>query len=251
LRLVAPNQRGDDVQVLQTTLGKLGFDCGRADGIFGPATSRALAEFQRNCGLTVDSVCGPVTVHALEVNSAQSGTGPGVAAIREVERLGHLDPSLQDLRTVLGQFGGLSPLVRHVARALRQHGANVIAVDELDPSLQASTANRHAATVYLGFEARPDACCTVSYYAAPGFESAGGRSLATRIADAFDERLHLRPAVAGMRLAVLRETRMTAVVCSLGPVQRVVDDAASITEALVEAVSRWADAPLAPLADRN
>lgn len=248
LRLVAPYQRGDDVQTLQTTLGKLGFDCGRADGIFGPATSRALAEFQRNCGLTVDSVCGPETVQALAINSARSGTGPGVAAIREVERLGDLGPSLHDLRAVIGQFGGLSPLTRHVARALRQQGANVIAVDELDPSVQAAAANRHAATVYVGFEARSDPCSAVSYYAAPGFESAGGRALAARIAHMFDEGIDLPPAeVSGMRLAVLRETRMTAVVCALGPVQRVVDAAAPITAALVTALAEWAANPLATL----
>ena len=47
-----------------------------------------------------------------------------------------------------------------------------------------------------------------------------------------------------MRLAVLRETRMTAVVCSLGPVQRVVDAAPAISDAVVEALAAWAAAPV-------
>ena len=47
--------RGDDVRAMQTVLAKLGFDCGRADGIFGPNTLRALTEFQQNYGITADA----------------------------------------------------------------------------------------------------------------------------------------------------------------------------------------------------
>ena len=50
--------RGDDVAELQRRLGRLGFDAGRVDGIFGPLTARALAEFQRNSGLHPDGICG-------------------------------------------------------------------------------------------------------------------------------------------------------------------------------------------------
>ena len=77
LVLTAPNMRGDDVAELQGTLGRLGFDCGRVDGILGPATVHAVEVFQRNCGILVDGVCGPVTVRALELLVRQSGTGPG------------------------------------------------------------------------------------------------------------------------------------------------------------------------------
>ena len=37
---------------------------------------------------------------------------------------------------------------------------------------------------------------------------------------------------------------MTAVVCSLGPVQRVVDAAPTISDAVVSALAAWAAAPL-------
>ena len=47
-----------------------------------------------------------------------------------------------------------------------------------------------------------------------------------------------------MRLPVLRETRMPAVVCSLGPVQRVVDAAPAISDAVVAALAAWAASPL-------
>lgn len=245
LRLMAPFQRGDDVGTLQSWLGRLGFDCGRVDGILGPATARALEEFQRNCGLDVDGVCGPATVRALEINGARTGSGPGVATIRELEQLGAVGASLWQLRVVVGQFGGLGPLARQVAQRLRQDGAKVITADELDPSIHAAAANRYAATVYIGFEPRTDEHVGVAYYATAGFESAGGRSLAERIELAF----HAIPTLAtvragGMRLAVLRETRMTAVVCSLGPVQRVVDAAPAVSEAVVEALAAWAAAPM-------
>ena len=55
-----PMQRGDDVADLQLRLSTLGFDTGRVDGIFGDATSRALAEFQRNAGLPVDGIAGEI-----------------------------------------------------------------------------------------------------------------------------------------------------------------------------------------------
>jgi N-acetylmuramoyl-L-alanine amidase len=246
LRLMAPYQRGDDVAALQTALGQLGFDSGRIDGIFGPDTARALTDFQRNCGLDADGVCGPFTVRALEVNAARTGTGPGVAALRELAQLGAVARSLGELRIVLGQFGGLGPLTRQVARQLRHHGAQLVVTDQTDPSAQAAAANRHAATVYVGFESRTDDVTRIAYYATAGFESTGGRALAAHLGRALDgSAAATAPADAvGMRLPVLRETRMTAVVCSLGPVQRIVDAAPVVGDAVVAGLAAWTAAPV-------
>lgn len=244
LLLRAPNQRGDDVGTLQALLGKLGFDCGRVDGIFGPLTGRALQDFQRNCGVEADGVCGPATVKALEVIGSRTGSGPGMATIRELERLAQGAASLQDQRIVLGQYGGLGALVRSVTQELRSNGARVVTVDELDPSRQAAAANRYGATVYVGFEPRAEATATIAYYSTEGFTSAGGHSLATRLADNFAGIAVLRRATsAGMRLPVLRETRMTAAVCSLGPVKGVADAAGIVGRAVVEALASWVTAP--------
>lgn len=244
LRLVAPFLRGDDVGALQASLGRLGFDCGRIDGIFGPATARALEDFQRNCGLEVDGIFGPATARALEINGARTGSGPGVATLRELEQLESV-ALLHELRVVVGQFGGLGALTRQVAQNLRQRGARVISVDELDPSIQAAAANRYGATAYVGFEARPDDLCTVAYYATAGFESAGGQALASRLVEHFGGITALPPIrVAGMRLAVLRETRMTAVVCSIGPVPRLVDATPDLSDAVVEALEAWVESPV-------
>lgn len=236
--------RGDDVGSLQSLLGRLGFDCGRVDGIFGASTATALEDFQRNCGLEADGVCGPTTSRALEAFSSRTGSGPGVATIREIEQLGNVGASLQDLRVVIGQFGGLSSLTRSLAQELRARGAKVIALDELDPSVQAAAANRHAASVYVGFEAYADTHAAISYYSTDGFRSAGGHSLATQLVRSLDRtRVLVGFRVAGMRLAVLRETRMTAVVCSIGPVQIVTDSATLLSEAIVAALAAWTQSP--------
>lgn len=236
--------RGDDVGALQSQLGKLGFDCGRVDGIFGHRTARALQDFQRNCGVEADGICGPATARALDAISSRTGSGPGVATIREIEQLGTVSASLGDLRVVVGQFGGLSSLTRSVAQELRAGGAKVIAVDELDPSFQAAAANRHAAGVYIGFEAHAGPQAIVSYYSTEGFESAGGRSLALQLVVRLGTSGVLpEPRAAGMRLPVLRETRMTAVVCSLGPVKQVTDAAGELSNAVITALAAWAQSP--------
>lgn len=243
LVLSAPQLRGDDVENLQRALNHVGFDCGRPDGILGPATIRALVDFQRNCGLNADGICGRKTVHMLEVLRRQSGSGPGVASVRENESI-RRTTSLHSLRIVIGQFGGLSSLARSVARALRQQGATVMSTDEYDAAAQASAANRFGATIYIGFEARSDACADIAYFAVPAFESVGGRSLGTHLVRQFETTLPITPTLRGMRLPVLRETRMPAVLCSLGPVRDVVDATGTLTTAVVNAARQWGDAPL-------
>ena len=241
---VAPNLRGDDVAELQSSLGRLGFDSGRVDGIFGPLTVQALEDFQHNCGLYVDGVCGPDTIRALEVLARQSGSGPGISAVRELDSLTASARTLADLRLVIGQFGGLSALTRQLVLALRQRSATVIASDEPDASAQATAANRFAATAYLGFESQADSEPTIYYYAVPQFESLGGRALATRVAISCHRSTPLHPDVQGMRLPILRETRMPAVLFSLGDAQPALDAASAIVPAAVEALELWATTPI-------
>ena len=241
LVLVAPNLRGDDVGELQAALARIGFDCGRVDGIFGPRTASALEDFQHNCGLVVDGVCGPLTVRALKIVTRQSGTGPGVSTVRELEALTSNARSLADLRVVIGQFGGLSSLSRRLVQALRQRSATVASSDEPDASVQAAAANRFAAHVYVGFEATVDPHSRVLYYAVPQFESTGGRLLATGIAQHCAARLaDDPPEVRGMRLPVLRETRMPAVLVMLGDLPQALDHIASLIEAVMAALAEWA-----------
>jgi len=242
--LSAPMQRGDDVAELQAALNRVGFDCGRPDGIMGPATPHALEDFQRNCGLSVDSICGPQTVKMLDLVSRQTGSGPGVATVREVESAAAHTP-LESLRIVVGQFGGLSSITRSLSRTLRDDGATVISTDEYEATAHAAAANRFGASVYVGFEAVTNERAIISYFAVPTFESVGGRALADRVVRELRPAIPVEPTLRGMRLAVLRETRMPAVLCSLGPVRSIVDRTDAVTDAVTVAIRSWTTIPLA------
>lgn len=235
----SPNMRGDDVAELQGLLARLGFDCGRVDGIFGPLTARALADFQSNCGLTSDGVCGTHTVQVLSRVIAHTGSGPGVAAVRERERLRHAPATMTDVRVVVGQFGGLSTISRVVSRELRDAGAHVITLDEPDPVAQALTANQFVAQLYLGFEAGAGRESVVHHYQVPTFESVGGRTLSRCLTDALRAGGLPIGEPVGMRLPVLRETKMPAVLCSTAPVRPAVDAAGVIAQAVGEALEAW------------
>lgn len=237
LMLRSPNLRGDDVAELQRLLSRLGFDCGRIDGIFGPLAAAAIRDFQENAGLDVDGVCRASTVETLRLLSRQTGDGPGIAAIRDLETLRQGQP-LDTKRVAIGQFGGLSALTRVLMTSLRDHGALLLHTEDTTAAAQAAHANLFGADVFVGFEASTERMARVAYYAVPAFESAGGRSLAHLV-----ER-HLRDVVAGveivgLRLPILRETKMPAVLLSLGPTQEVVDRAERIAEAVFLALVAW------------
>ena len=245
LVLTAPNMRGDDVAELQSRLARLGFDCGRVDGIFGPRTSRALFDFQSNCGIRADGVCGPKTVKAITMVSSQSGDGPGVAAVRDRETLRAGLTSVAQCRVVVGQFGGLSGLARSLSTEMRRRGATVMSLDEPDAVAQAIVANHFNAHAYVGFEAKAHPAATAYFYQVPTYESAGGRSLAELIADqlaqtpVFSGVPGVQPVACGRRLPVLRETRMPAVLLHMGPVRAATDAAPYLASAVGQAIELW------------
>ena len=248
LYLHAPMLRGDDVADFQLRLGGLGFDAGRIDGIFGPDTARALRDFQRNAGLVLDGIAGPDTFRALRhLAGRAAGTTP-VAQVRELDQLRRSRPELDERRIALGHFGNCGALTAAVSRGLRNRGANVVALDHPDDTTQASTANRFEAEVYLGVRIEAVAAPEVAYFATEGFHSEGGLRLAQRCAPAVHEVLaaDLGDAdvpVRGMRLPILRRTRMPAVLCTMAPPSSVVTATAELAEALVGAVADWVANP--------
>jgi N-acetylmuramoyl-L-alanine amidase len=98
---------GDDVAGLQHRLIDMGFDCGRADGVFGARTENALREFQRNVGLPADGACGPATFRALR-QLARTVVGGAANELREYERLHHGGPTMAGKLVVIDPgHGGL------------------------------------------------------------------------------------------------------------------------------------------------
>jgi peptidoglycan hydrolase-like protein with peptidoglycan-binding domain len=57
--------RGREVELIQRDLTALGYDTGEVDGIFGPATEKAVRQFQQKRKIKVDGAVGPVTKKAL------------------------------------------------------------------------------------------------------------------------------------------------------------------------------------------
>lgn len=245
LYLQKPMMRGDDVEELQRSLGTLGFDAGRPDAIFGPDTNNALADFQRNAGLTVDSILGHETLAALRRIQGRAGENT-VALVREREQRRQAAKEIDGCTVVIGDLGGQRALADLTARAVRRHGANVAVVEQPDESDHASAANEIKADVYIGFELSDLPTCRVAYFSVPGFESAGGSSLTRLLTDEIGETFAddtIRIDGQGMRLAVLRETRMPAVVVRVGPPEHVVEHRADWARAVNRAVQTWLTAP--------
>lgn len=63
LRLKNPVMRGDDVAEVQKLLTAAGHET-KPDGVFGPATDKAVRSFQEAHGLTADGIVGPATLPA-------------------------------------------------------------------------------------------------------------------------------------------------------------------------------------------
>jgi N-acetylmuramoyl-L-alanine amidase len=243
LQLRRPNLRGDDVAELQRRLGRLGFDPGRVDGILGPDTANALTEFQRNVELTPDGICGPQTVRALERLQGRPATGPAVTVVREVERLSHGEPTLRGRRVVVGHLGGLGSLPDTVSRALQARGSSVLGLDDPDGAHQAAAANRFRADVYLGLVTATNG--SIAFYATAGFESVGGHCLADLLHDELVALLPPRLAPPqGMRLPVLRETKMPAVLVALPAGRSEVDHSPALAAGMARALARWVVAPV-------
>lgn len=243
LYLQSPMLRGDDVTELQLRLSSLGFDTGRVDGIFGPETEKALAEFQRNAGLPTDGIAGRATISELcRLGTLVERSDP-VAVVREREQLLRAPRELSGRRVVVGDLGGLDALATSLARVLRAEGANVLLLDQPDGSAQAAAANNGNAEVFVGVISAETP--GVAYFATDGFASTGGRRLADLCAAALQEHVSPSPcSTTGMRLPVLRETRMPAVLCRIGPPELAVTHAAAIAKGLAEAIRRWLAAPL-------
>jgi N-acetylmuramoyl-L-alanine amidase len=216
LYLHQPMLRGDDVADLQRRLNSLGFDAGREDGIYGRDTEGALVEFQRSCALTPDGICGSLVIDTLRrVGALADGS---MAAVREREHLRGPQPGLAEHRVLVAATPGLVVLGDHVVRSLTEMGAWAILDGSGDEeSWLAQGANRFGADLLLALRpgARPGWRC--EYFASGRFRSEAGRAIATAIHAELTPLIRSPDELSGKAYALLRETRMAAVVCEVVP----------------------------------
>ena len=91
--------RGDAVKQLQTNLNKLGFNCGTADGIFGPKTEAAVKAFQKAYSWTVDGIAGPATLGKIEELLKKQEQQPDVKVLQD--KIKQLESELQQVKAKL------------------------------------------------------------------------------------------------------------------------------------------------------
>jgi N-acetylmuramoyl-L-alanine amidase len=100
---------GEDVRSLQERMLEMGYDVGRADGIYGAHTARAVAQFQREVGLVPDGTCGPQTMHALR-RLGRKVVGGRPQWLRESEAFRESGPNLVGKTIVVDPgHGGIDP----------------------------------------------------------------------------------------------------------------------------------------------
>lgn len=148
---------GEDVRALQERLLEMGYDTGRADGIYGARTARAVAQFQREMGLVPDGSCGPRTLEALR-RLGRKVVGGRPQWLREAERFRRSGPTLLGKRVVVDAgHGGPDPGV------VVDDGANRWSEAELCWDLAARLEGRLAAAgirVHLTRGPSPEAVVT-------------------------------------------------------------------------------------------
>jgi N-acetylmuramoyl-L-alanine amidase len=259
---------GDDVATLQRRLFDLGFDPGRADGIFGSHTDEALREFQRNVGLAPDGTLGPTTIRALQqLERAVVGGRP--ALLREHEALHRAGRGLGGKTVIIdplhAEGGAAHEAAAHLAfdLAVRLEGrlaatgcsAFLTRSDDGAPpdADRAAFANAAEADVYvaIGVEVDPSPRCegvaTYFYGADPHRYSSVGERLATLARNELVARTDLLDGRSHMKSwDLLRQTRMPAVQVGAGYVTNPHDAARlgvpafrdTVAEALLAALQR-------------
>ena len=243
-----PMLRGDDVAELQRRLNGLGFDAGREDGILGDDTTRALVDFQRNMSLVTDGICGSATLAVLDrVGTLAEGS---VASVREREVLRQGPHRLEGRRVFVAAVPGFETLARAVAHGLATSGANTaLDTSGADDAVLATEANRFQAHLFLAFRPGDAAGCRCSFFESGRFRSEAGHAIAQAISRELTAVLGGTPCVAGRMYAVLRETRMAAVICEpvaaddVDGMRSVVRQGAAVARAVVEGVRRGVEQP--------
>jgi hypothetical protein len=194
-------------------------------------------------------ICEPVA--ADDVASMRTlvvrGADVAQAVIRGVRRGPH---RLEGRRVFVAAAPGFENLAQLVVRGLVELGAGAAldATGADDPVL-AAEANRYAADLFLAFRAGDAPGCRCSYYESGRFRSEAGYAVADAVSRELAPILGGDPHVAGRTYAVLRETRMAAVICEpvasddVASMRTLVVRGADVAQAVVRGVRRAVEQP--------
>ena len=242
LYLSRPMLRGEDIAELQRSLGALGFNPGKVDGIFGPDTQNAVELFQRNSGLVVDAIFGPNCMTSLKRLGERVEQG-SVAVVQEKEKIISKMRSDDMPSIALGHLGGFSPIVDGFAKKMRESHIKVEVVSHYDESVQAAICNKNNMDLYIGIFPTLENKKTISFYSAKGFASPGGTHFTELFARNFLHHTGKNIDTIGNSEKILRETRMPAVVIRYGSTEELITDSQILLKILIVAVSTWFSQP--------
>jgi N-acetylmuramoyl-L-alanine amidase len=269
---------GDDVRQLQERLLEMGYDVGRADGVYGSRTARAVATFQREVGLPPDGACGPHTMHALR-RLGRKVVGGAPLALREMAKLHQSGRALVDKTIVIDPGHGGPDLGMVVPDGLLRWTEADLAFDlanrlegrlgaagmrvhltrgpapaaELGDRERTQLANELNADLFISLHvdghANPDACGVATYHY--GSDNGVNSTVGERLAGLVQREIVMRTGLHDCRThakswELLRLTRMPAVRVEVGYLTSSVDRPRLIdplfrervVEAIVAAVQR-------------
>ena len=242
LYLQSPPLRGDDVADLQRLLTSLGFPMSQIDGIHGQQTADALVDFQLNAGLVPDGVCGPITVDFLHRVGQRFGEATDITRLQEKQRFLNAGSELHGYKIVLAESGGLDAVVASLRRSLSDSGAEVLTTHHPDWSSHAQQANMFDADFCIGVEIR-DEGSTVCHFLGDHFESPTGKQLGSAVAENLQS---IVPGISsqGMRLPLLRETRMPALLLRIDDVTALVRNHHTMSLVIADALRSFVEVGL-------
>ena len=215
----SPMMRGDDVSRLQQSLGSLGFDAGKVDGLFGPDTLRAVLDFQHNRGMAEDGFAGREVVDELLLMS-RATEKPSREAVREHEWIESLPQPITGERIYVDPNRGEASTRDttwaaggRLTAELRRSGARVLLSRSIDTSpnerFRAQRANRLDVQIVVSITVPHDDIEGVFYFGTPLSTSDAGKAIAHHVA----ARLGI-PALP-RAVPILKETRSPAIVIAV------------------------------------
>ena len=228
--------RGEDIAELQRSLGSLGFNAGKVDGIFGPDTQNAVELFQRNSGLVVDAIFGPNCITALK-RLGERVEQSSVAVVQEKEKIISKMRS-NDLPSIaLGHLGVSPLLLMDLRKRMRQSHIKVDVIGHYDESVHAAFCNKNNIDLYIGIFPPLARERTISFYSAKGFASPGGKHFTVLFSIILLRQTEKTIETIGNSEKVLRETRMPAVAIRYGSTEDLITDSQMLLKVLTEAIS--------------